>query len=145
VQCHSPAIIFMSLRTDNGFMKYVKQLIPWSRFFPEKLAGPQMVKNFFAFYRTRGFISSFTRGRCLSLILSQINSVHPSPSHFVKIHFVISSHLCLGRPSGLIPQGLSSKTMYAPHLSPIRATCPAHLILLDLVTQIVVFDEAYRS
>jgi hypothetical protein len=30
------------------------------------------------------------------------------------------------------------------HLSPICATCPAHLILLDLIIRII-FDEDYRS
>ena len=65
---------------------------------------------------------------------------HISPSHFVRIYFDIS-HLCLGRPSGLIAQDLSTKTLFAPHLPPIRATCPAFLILLYEVTQIV-FCEA---
>jgi hypothetical protein len=33
--------------------------------------------------------------------------------------------------------------LYTPLLSPIRTTCPANLILLDLITQI--FGEEYRS
>jgi hypothetical protein len=33
----------------------------------------------------------------------------------------------VGLPSGLLPSGLPTNTMYTPLLSPIRATCPASI------------------
>ena len=56
---------------------------------------------------------------------------------------VLSSHPRLGIPSSLFSSGLLTKTLYASLLSSIRAICPAHLILLDLITRI--FGEKYRS
>ena len=70
-------------------------------------------------------------------ILNQIDPVH-APSHFTEIHLIIlSSHLSLGFPSGLFPSGFPIKILYTPLLSPIRATCPAHLIILDFITRTI--------
>ena len=55
-------------------------------------------------------------------ILSQLDPVH-TPI------LILSPHLRLGLPSGL---------------SPIRATCPTHLILLDFIT-LIIFGQRYRS
>jgi hypothetical protein len=71
-------------------------------------------------------------------ILSQLDPVHKPTSYFLKIH------LRLGLPSGLFPSGFPTKTLYTPLLSPIRATCPTNLILLDLITG-TIFGEQYRS
>jgi len=57
---------------------------------------------------------------------------------------MLSSHLRLGLPSGLFPSVFLTKTLYEPLLAPIRATCPAHLILLYFITR-KILDEEYRS
>ena len=72
---------------------------------------------------------------------SSPHSPHPTSWRSVLI---LSSHLCLGLPSGFFPSCVPAKTLYTPLLTPIRATCPAHRILLDFITRIVL-GEQFRS
>ena len=112
-------------------------LTPCSRVLLEKLTCLQLVKKFPTFYGTRRFITALTSVRHLSLSwASPIQSTYPHPTSRISI-LILFTHLRLGLPSGLFPFGFPTKTLYAPLSSPIRATCPAHLILLDVITRTI--------
>jgi len=96
-----------------------------------KPTGLQPVKKFLAFHGTRRFITTLTSVSHLSLYCaSPIQSIYPHPTSWRSI-LILSTHLWLGLPSYLLPSGFPSKTLYNPLSSPIRVTCPAHLIFLD--------------
>ena len=117
-------------------------LTPWCRFLLEKLTGLQLVKKFPAFHGTRRFITALISVRHLSLSwASLIQSIYPHPTSWRSI-LILSTHLRLGLPSGLFPSGFTTKNLYTPLYSPICATCPVHLIFLDVITR-TVFSEEY--
>jgi hypothetical protein len=67
-------------------------------------------------------------------ILSQTNPVYTTLSYLSKILLSTLQHL--GCPSGLFPSGSPTNNLYTP-FSPIHVTCPAHLILLNLIILII--------
>jgi hypothetical protein len=89
-----------------------------------------------------------------SLPYSQVLATCPYPepdqsSPYPNITFcrsilILSSNLCLGFPSGLFSSGFPTETIHATLPSPIHATCPAHIILLYLITRIM-FGKVNRS
>jgi hypothetical protein len=118
-------------------------LTPWSRVFLEKLTGSQRVKKLPAIYGTRRFISPFTSARHLSLSwATSIQSI--LPFHFLNIPFSIKLPSTPRFSKWSFHLGFPTKTPYAALLSSIRATWPAHLILLDSIARMILGEE-YRS
>ena len=94
----------------HGYMNIKKKKI-----LLEKLTGSQLLKKFPAFYGTRRFVTAFTTACHLSLTWATAIQSMPSTSHFFKIHFILSSHLCSDLPSGPSPLDL-----------PTKMPCPSH-------------------
>jgi len=56
---------------------------------------------------------------------------------------MLVSHPLLGLPTNLFPPHVPTKILYESLTASIRATCPAHPILLDFIA-LVIFGEAYK-
>jgi hypothetical protein len=96
--CHLPFCAIQSGYTS---------ITSWSWDLLENLPVVQLLKNFPTFYGTRRFITVFTRALHWSLSLARsIQSIPPHPIS-VRSILILSTHLHLGLPGGLLPSGLS--------------------------------------
>jgi hypothetical protein len=79
-----------------------------------------------------------------SLPLIPLRRIQSAPLNIsLRSILILSSHLCLGLWSGHIPSGFLIKTLHAFLTSPMHATCPFHLTVLELIT-LVILGEAYK-
>jgi len=104
----------------------INQPTPWSSVLLEKLIVTQPVEKLPPFYGTWRFITVFTRAYHWFLSWTRcIQSITFQPSSLTSI-LILSFHLCLDL------RMVSSLQVYWPNafISPLHATCIAHLILL---------------
>ena len=99
----------------------------------------QLARIFPAFHETHKSISSFATARHLSLSwASSIQFVS------LKISLILYSYPDPVLPRNSFSQAPSPNILYGSLLSPMRTHCPAHLILLGLITWII-FGEEHTS
>ena len=109
-----------------------------ANWFAASQENPRISRNPKVHYRTHKRLPPVS-------ILGQPNPVRIPTSHPWRSILILSTHLRLDLPSGLLPSGFPSKTLYTPLSSPIRATCPAHLILLDFIIRTMLGEEYNMS
>ena len=104
---------------------------PWCRVLLEKLTGLQLVKKFPAFlWNPKVHYPTHKRPPPLP-ILCQPNPVHIRTSHLLEIHPNIIHPSTPRSPQWSLSLRFPHQDPIRPLSSPIRATCPAQLILLD--------------
>jgi hypothetical protein len=108
-----------------------------------------LVNKFLAFYGTRSFITALKKKPAIFSILKKINPVINYPSFFFYIVFTILFSLQISSCKRSLSYRLSHvHSLYANFLSPIRATCPVHLIPLPFFSarlRIVCWEFGLRA
>ena len=78
-------------------------------------------------------------------ILGQPNPVHIPTSHLLQIHPNIIHPSTPRSPQWPLSLRFPHQDPTHPLSSPIQATCPAHLILLDFITRTTILGEGHKS
>ena len=118
-------ILYLTVYNNNSLLhgaeSFLRSCSSASQEIPRILWNPKV------HYRTHKYLTPVPT-------MSQVDPFHTITSHFLKIHLNIILPCTPGSPKW---------SLYTPLLSPIRATCSAHLIL-DFITR-TILGEQYRS
>jgi len=103
--CHSTNATYSFILLAPSLYNLTYLLTPWSRVLLEKPIGSQLVKKFPKFYGTRRSLLH-SQVPPPAPFLSQLDPVHPPHPTSRRSILILSSHLCLGLPSGITQSSL---------------------------------------
>jgi hypothetical protein len=92
-------------------------------------------------YGARRFITVFTKAHYRTLSWASWIQFAPSIPISLRSILMLSSHISVSLHSGLFASDLPTNTLQTSLPSPIRATSPAHLFLLHLITLTKLFKK----
>jgi hypothetical protein len=140
VDLHGKCLLFLS-DVNRNWNVSTNWLNLWNWTFIAKQPVPHLLKDFPPFHGSRRFITVFTIALHWSIRLAR--SIHSIPSHPISLRYILflNSYLRLGLSSAYFILDFPPKSYNSYLLFPMRATCHAHLILLNLMILVVLGEK----